>query len=123
MPARSEQMAARFVDDVEFLLSNLHSENSGIKGAELWLAAGEYSINEVERGPKLFVTLGERLTFDAFVNGVSVTLEDPPRVLGALPSDVARGAVDFVERNRETLLAHWRGDLDSFDVIKRLVPV
>lgn len=91
--------------------------------AVLWLSAGEYSTAETEYGAKLLVTLGEKLPADGFAGAVSVTLEDPPKILGMLPSEVERQVVRFIETNRAALVEHWSGEGDTFDVLARLEPV
>lgn len=116
----SERAVARFVEDVGFLLSNLSSENSGVQGAILWFAAGEYSRTEAQHGAKLLVVPGESLTAAGLEQAVSVTLSARPRVLGTLPDQVATQVVEFINRNRGALLQHWNCEIDTMDVLEQL---
>jgi hypothetical protein len=87
-------------------LSNLLPEDTGVVDAVLWISAGEFSSSDVEHGPRLQVVLGRGLTVEGIANSVSVTLTNPPRMLGTLPSVVATQVTAFVERNRDALLRH-----------------
>ncbi|HVZ36253.1 MAG TPA: hypothetical protein VG963_27685, partial [Polyangiaceae bacterium] len=99
VPTPSEQIAARFVEEVGFLLSRLRAQDTAIEGAVVWFAAGEYSRTEVAYGPKILVALGTALIGDGLANAVSVTIATPPRVLGTLPTDVMTQVVQFIEKN------------------------
>jgi hypothetical protein len=105
---------------VSFLLANLGSEDSGIEGAIVWFAAGEYSRNEVAYGPKILVALGTARTLDGLAGAVSVTIASPPQVLGTLPTKVMDQVVRFIDKNRSALLRHWRGEFYTIDVLQQL---
>jgi hypothetical protein len=47
-----------------FILSNLRPSDTGVEGAVLWISAGEFDPREAQHGPRIMVTLGERLTAD-----------------------------------------------------------
>src|SRR5262245_13785000 len=104
MPTPAECLTTRFVQDAGYLFTQVATKDSGIDGVILWFAAGEFSARETERGPKLLVSIGDRLTVEALSDAVAVTLEDPPRTLTALPQALERQVVAFVVRNRYPLL-------------------
>jgi hypothetical protein len=123
LSSASDRLSTRFVEDVGFLLTNVTPQHTGIEGVVIWFAASEFSTVEGEHGPKLLVVVGDRLTTDSLADGVMVKLGSPPTVLGTLPSEVARQVLEFVEINRQALLRHWTGELDSFDALAMLEPV
>jgi hypothetical protein len=47
----------------------------------------------------------------------------PPVVLGTLPDKVKKQVIKFIEKNRESLLQHWRGELDSKETLDLLEKV
>jgi hypothetical protein len=119
MPTPTERVNARFVDDAGFLSSSLRSEDTGVDGT-VWFFAGEFSRDESQHGPRIQVSLGEKLTLDGLADSVSVTITSPPEVLGTLPVEATTQVVEFVDRNRDALLQHWDGEIDTGDVIERL---
>jgi hypothetical protein len=116
----SEDRVACFVEDVGFLSSSLRSEDSGVDRNVLWFFAGEFSRNQWQHGPRIQVALGRKLALDGLEDSVSVTIATPPEVLGSLPAKTARQVVEFVDRNRDVLLQHWNGEIDTGDAIERL---
>jgi len=89
----------------------------------LWISAGEFDPREAVHGPRIMVTPGERLTADRLSDAVAVRLTNPPEVLGELPPEVERGVARFANLNRDALLRHWAGELDSRETLDRLQPV
>src|SRR5687767_13033607 len=120
MSTPADRVAARFIEDVGFLSSTLRSEDTGVDGVVIWFFAGESSRNEAQHGPRVQVALGQKFTLDGLADSVSVTMTSPPDVLGTLPAEVAAQVVAFVDRNRDALLQHWRGEIDTRDAIERL---
>lgn len=66
------------------------------------------------------VVLGKKLTSRRVDRAAAVTIADPPRVVGVLPIAVAQDVTAFVERNREVLLRHWAGEIDSGEIAEQL---
>jgi hypothetical protein len=120
MPTAADRFATRFIEDVGFLSSSLSSADTGVDGVVIWFFAGEFSRNESQHGPRIQVALGRKFTLDGLADSVSVTITSPPAVLGALPARTATQAVEFIDRNRDALLLHWQGEIDTGDVIERL---
>jgi hypothetical protein len=120
MSSPADRVAARFNEDVGFLSSTLRSEDTGVDGAVIWFFAGEFSRKEWQLGPRVQIALGRKFTLDGLADSVSVTMTSPPEVLGTLPAEVAALVVAFIERNRDALLQHWRGEIDTADAIERL---
>ncbi len=113
MPNRdplAANVAARFLKEA---MSNLRSRTTGIEGAVIWVSAGEFAGAELQHGPRLKVMLGEKITTDGVDDAVSVTLTEPPRVLGKLPGKVTKQVIAFVSKNREVLLRYWKNEIDT----------
>ena len=115
-----ENIAARFQEKTsEFHLesmSNLLPKDTGVDGAVIWISAGEFYGVDAQHGPRIKVVLGRKITTEA----VSVRSTNPPVVLGDLPGKIRKQAVQFVEKNREVLLRHWNGELDSKETLNLL---
>lgn len=104
-------------------MSNLRPSTTGVDGAVIWISAGEFSGVDSQHGPRIKVVLGEKATTEGLRNSVSVSLSDPPMVLGDLPGSIRKKVFEFIKRNRETLLRHWNGELDSREALDLLKKV
>jgi hypothetical protein len=104
-------------------MSNLRPRTTGVDGAIIWISAGEFSGSEAQHGPRIKVVLGDKATTEGLNEAVSVRLTDPPVVLGTLPGKVKKQVIKFIEKNREALLQHWKGDLDSKETLDLLEKV
>jgi hypothetical protein len=71
-----------------FVLSNLRSTTTGIQGAVIWVAAGEFAGADTGLGPRLLVVLGDSIAPDRLTNALNVRLTDAPEALGDLPADM-----------------------------------
>lgn len=123
MSTTAERVAARFMEadfHVE-AMSNLLPRRTGIEGAVVWVSPGEHGGKDLQHGPRVKVVLGEKTTTEGLRDAVSVTISNPPRVLGRLPGHIEKQVLRFIELNRDVLLGHWRGELDPGDVLERLV--
>lgn len=115
------EVQARYPNEA---MSSITPDDSGVEGAVLWIQPGAAHATDAEQGPRLQVVLGTRTTIETLSTSVTVTLETAPRVLdGTLPSTVRTQVVAFIERNREVLLRHWRGELNSRQTLERLRPL
>lgn len=91
-----------------------------IEGAVLWIVT---CIDDDDLwGPRLGVTLIPDASVKASTRPVDawVTFGDEQRILGTLPSEVEAKVLEFVDRNLRALLAHWVGDIDSVDLIRKI---
>ena len=104
-------------------LSYLRPSCTGVDGTIIWISAGEFSGRNLQHGPRIKVVLGYKLTTDGLDSAPSVTITNPQRVLGTLPEKINGLGVRFVESNRDTLLRHWNGELDSAEAIALLKKV
>lgn len=111
------RVAARFLEGEDrYAMSNLPPQDTGVEGAIVWISVGV----GLRHGPRLKVTVGAKPTRQS---GVTITITDPPRVLGTLPPKVKEQAVAFINRNRDVLLQHWRGELMSKEALSLLRPI
>jgi hypothetical protein len=100
-----------------FALSNFMAESSGVDGAVVWVAAGEFGGVHEGRGPRVMVVPWDHIAAEPLTGAVAVTLAMPPEVLGALACEIRKKVVRFVDANREVLLRHWRGEIDTREMI------
>lgn len=97
-------------------MTNLLPKRTGVQGAAIWVSPGEFGGTDSQHGPRVKVVLGEETTTEGLDTSVSVTITNPSRILGTLPGKIQRQVVPFIIKNRDVLLRHWRGELDSGDV-------
>ena len=53
----------------------------------------------------------------------SVTITEPPRVIGALPGKLKKPVIEFVTLNRAILLQYWRNEISTRQMLEGLVRV
>lgn len=92
----------------------------GVTYTIIWFSERGFKHVDSQRGPRVKVVLGDKITTPRVGRAASVMIETPPRLVGVLPIAVARKVTAFVERNRDVLLSHWEGEIDSETVGKRL---
>jgi hypothetical protein len=110
----------------QFLLeamSNLPSQDTGVDGAVIWVSVGEFSGADLQHGPRVKVVPGNKITTENMQSAASVTITDPPRVLGSLPGKLRRKVVAFVTLNRDTLLRYWNGELSTREMLAQIQSV
>jgi len=98
-------------------------QTTGVEGAVLWVSVGEFSGTEsllYPIGPRIKVVVGTKITAEGLQDAVSVRISDPPEVLGHLPGRLRKQVVEFINLNRDTLLGHWRGELDAKEMLDLL---
>jgi hypothetical protein len=91
-------------------MSNITPEDSGIKGVVLWASTGTVAGKKLKHGPRLTVYLGTSIVG---AESVSVTLTNPPRVLGEMPRRVEKDVLKFIDLNFDLLIAHWENKISS----------
>lgn len=101
-------------------MANLRSTKTGVEGAVIWISAGEFESKKSPHGPRVKVAIGSKMTTETLRDAVSITIAKNPKVLGDLPSKIKKQAVEFVKINMEPLLKHWRGELDSDEVLREI---
>ena len=114
---------ARLDPEAGFLLSSLGPRATGIAGAVVWFAAGEFCTDESRLGPRILVGVGDRLSTSDAVHAAAVSLEKPARVVGRLPESIARDAVAYVTRNRDVLRRYWDSSMSTEAALDLLVAV
>lgn len=105
-----------------FLLSNLRSTETGVEGAVIWIAAGEFAGADTGLGPRLLVVLGDSIAPDRLIDALNVRLTNPPEALGDLPADIEERVVSFVAKNRDVLVRYWNGAnsmSETLDLVER----
>jgi hypothetical protein len=88
-------------------MSNILPEDSGIKGAVLWINPGTVGGKKLKHGPRLKVTLHGSST------SVSVTITQPARILGKLPKKVEKDVFAFIALNYDLLMDFWNDKMGS----------
>ena len=101
-------------------MSNLRSKTTGVVGVVIWISAGEFSGSDLQHGPRIKVVLGDKINKEGLKNAVSVTIAASPKVIGVLPARIKKEVLAFINNNRDTLLAHWNGELDASEAIAQL---
>jgi hypothetical protein len=115
-----EKVAASFLLEA---MSNLRPSTTGVDGAVIWVSAGEFDAGEHQHGPRIEVVVGTKINTAELQAAVAVTISAPPEVLGTLPPRLRRQVVEFVRRNREALIRHWNGEIDTkkmLDLLQKL---
>lgn len=114
------RFVTRYTEDAGFLLANLGAETTGIPGAVVWIAAGEFSEDEAHLGPRIVVVTGTELSIQSLRRGVAVAVDRPAHLLEMVPEAIRHQVQVFAHMNREVLLAYWRGELHTRSAIERL---
>src|SRR5208283_1058627 len=81
-------------------LSVLRSADTGVRGAVIWVAAGEFEGSDRYLGPSLLVVLGDSIRAEGLKYAVTVVVARPPEVRGAIPPEIAGQVASFVAKNR-----------------------
>jgi hypothetical protein len=105
------------------VLSVLRSATTGVQGAVVWIAAGEFRDAERHLGPRLLVVLGDSIRAEGLKYAVTVLLTSPPDVTGNLAPEIAGHVESFVAKNRDVLHRHWRGEIatrETLDLLERV---
>jgi hypothetical protein len=105
------------------VLSVLRSSDTGVGGAAVWVAAGEFEDADRHLGPRLLVTVGDSIHADGLKDAVRVRLTSQPNLLGVLPHGIARQVESFVAENKDALARHWRGEIDTREMLDLLEKV
>ena len=113
-------MKRRYALDT-FAMANLPARDTGVDGAVIWVAEGEFGGADSQHGPRVRVVPGTKITSEGLGDAVSITLTEPPRVLGTLPGRVRKLALEFVRKNREVLRRYWNNDLSTREMLDALV--
>lgn len=77
----------------------------------------------MQHGPRIKVMLGHKVTTEALAGAVTVTLQDPPKVLGDLPAKVEQQVIKFCQMNRKVLLKYWAGSLSTLQALTQIKKV
>lgn len=77
-----KKVVARFLLEA---MSNLPPVDTGVSGAVIWVSSGEFVGAKSPHGPRIKVVPGAKITKEGLVDAASVTITDPPRVIGTLP--------------------------------------
>jgi hypothetical protein len=108
------RIVARFLLEA---MSNLPPQDTGVEGAIIWVSVGEFSGADLQHGPRVKVVPGNKITTENLQDAASVTITDPPRVLGTISGKIRRKVVAFVNQNRDTLLRYWNGELSTREMV------
>lgn len=106
-----------------FAMSNLRSSETGVEGTVIWVSAGEFGGRDSQHGPRVKVMLGNKVNTEGLDAAITVTLTDPPRVLGSLPAKVEKKAIEFVAANLGVLLPYWKNEISTREMLDQITAV
>lgn len=104
-------------------MANMRTRRTGIDGAVIWVSPGEFGGADSHHGPRINVMLGDKVTTEGLKVAVSVRLTNPLDVLGRLPANVEKQVVKFINKNRNVLVGHWKGETDTEEMLKLIVSI
>jgi hypothetical protein len=117
-----ERIVARASGFDLIAMSNLHPSTTGV-AAVIWVSVGEFEGKKVQHGPRIKVVPGNKLNPSLLKEAITVTLENPPRVIGTLLGTLQKQVLGFVEKNRAVLLQHWNHEIDMKGLLDQLQTV
>ena len=75
----------------------------------------------VRHGPRIKVAIDPPLSFNVRAKTASLSIPDGEHVAGeSVPSALHKQLRQFIELNRDVLLAYWRQEIDTGDLARRL---
>src|ERR1700744_5708992 len=120
MSTEPKEVVARFMLEA---MSNLRTRSTGVDDATIWVSAGGFAGAQMQHGPRIKVIPGTKITKEGLLEAASVTITDPPKVIGDLPGKLKKQAIAFVTLNSEILLQYWRNEIDTQDLLEGLTRV
>ena len=109
----SEQTELVPTSDMLFEMSNFYPEDTGLPFT-VWINS-----QGLQHAARVKVSEGHRPIFIA-----SVSVESPVQVLaGHLDDKQLRLVSEWIDFNRDTILKHWRNEMDSAQVANLLKPI
>ena len=121
--ASRREAARRVATRYLLAMSNLAPKRTGVRGAVIWVSAGEFAGKDAQHGPRVKVVPGSKISTESLDDAVSVRLTSPPEVLGVLPGRLEKQVLEFLRLNRKTLLAYWALKLDTATMVERLISI
>jgi hypothetical protein len=110
-------LVARFLFEA---MSNLPPVDTGVAGAVIGVSSGEFVGAKSPHGPRIKVVLGTKITAEGLADAATVTITEPPRVIGTLPGKVKKQPISFVSLNRAVLLRYWRNEVSTRQMLDGL---
>jgi len=104
-------------------MSNLIASDTGVKGAVIWVSAGEFSGKESAHGARIKVMLGNKITSEGLDDAATVTLTVEPKVIGKLPAKIKKDVITFVTLNRKTLISYWNNKISTRELLNTLIKI
>lgn len=103
-----DRLVDRYLDREVIAMSNIPPEDSGVRGAVLWVNPGTVAGKKLKHGPRIKVTPFGSST------STSCTISKPPRFLGKkLATNLERDVTSFILLNYELLIDFWDGKMGS----------
>jgi hypothetical protein len=113
-----------FLSKIEILaMSNLVAADTGIDGIVIWVSGGEFEGKDSQHGPRIKVMLGNKITTEGLNQATTVTLTNPSKVIGKLPSKIEKKVLSFLKKNQATLLSYWKNEISTKEMIQRIEKV
>lgn len=108
-----------------FAMSNLHSEDTGVSGAVIFVSSGEFEGKKSQHGPRVKVMVGNKVSSEALRKAVTVSISDPPRIIGdgKLSPALRKKVFTFITENKDTLLGYWQFNLTTREMLDAIEPI
>lgn len=99
-----------------FEMANLWPEDTGLP-VVIWVEEGS-DVSKDQHGPRMKVMIhpGEM----NYQETVTVTLDEPPHLIGSLEKEYFNKVKEFIKLNREALMAHWNHEISTVELGRRI---
>jgi|GEM_PF-5881397 len=103
------------INEDPFMLTSLSSRCTGLDGT-IWVKCDD---SEGKDSPYLLYQKGDSDIGDS----VRIPLQGDcgEAVSEGLPGNVLKDISHWIEANREALLLHWKGEIDSADLVEKII--
>jgi hypothetical protein len=113
-----------FLGKIETLaMSNLPASDTGVRGTVIWVSAGEFEGKDCPHGARIKVVLGNKITREGLNTSVTVTLTNPPKMIGTLPAKTHNKVIEFVQLNLDILLKYWENKISTREMLESIEKV
>jgi hypothetical protein len=99
-------------------MSNILPEDSGIRGAVLWMNPGTVEGKKLKHGPRI------KVTPHGCSKSTVCVIAKPPRFIGKkLPAEIEKDVTAFVLQNYNLLMDFWNNKMGSKAFLNTIKPI